>query len=124
MNRQRCVIEAMMQQADPVSVVRNFATLADVVKDTMTTDIPIDALPELVQLIPLVDLENVVSVRFIPPEYHLKYRDDGKPGRVPNIELVHEHVDLVITDPERAIEELGLERLDDVCGETSATSSG
>ena len=124
MNRQRCVIEAMMQQADPVSVVRNFATLADVVKDTMTTDIPIDALPELVQLIPLVDLENVVSVRFIPPEYHLKYRDDGKPGRVPNIELVHEHVDLVITDPQRAIQELGLERLDDVCGETAAASSG
>ena len=41
------MIEAMMQQADPVSVVRNFATLADVVKDTMTTDIPIDALPSI-----------------------------------------------------------------------------
>jgi len=120
MNRQRCVIEAMMQQADPVSVMRNFQTLADVVKDTMTTDIPIDELPELVQLIPLVDLDKVVSVRFIPPEYHLKFRDDGEPGRVPNIELVHEHVNLVLTDPERAVQELGLEQLDDVCGEPQA----
>jgi LCP family protein required for cell wall assembly len=122
MNRQRCVIEAMVQQADPVSVMRNFGTLADVVKDTMTTDIPIDALPQLVQLLPAIDLENIVSVRFIPPEYHLKYRDDGKPGRVPNIDLVHEHVDLVISDPQRAIQELGLEKLDDVCGETQAAS--
>lgn len=116
MNRQRCVIEAMMEQADPTSLMLNFGKLADVVKNTVTTDIPIDALPQLVQLLPDMDLEEVVSVRFIPPEYHLKYRDDGKPGRVANTDLVHEHVELVITDPERAITELGLEKLDDVCG--------
>ena len=119
MNRQRCVIEAMMEQADPTSLMLNFGKLADVVKDTVTTDIPIDALPGLVQLLPDVDLEEVVSVRFIPPDYHLKYRDDGQPGRVANTELVHEHVDLVIADPQRAITELGLERLDDVCGPTA-----
>lgn len=122
MNRQRCVIEAMMDQADPTSLMLNFGKLADVVKDTVTTDIPLDQLPAFVQLLPSIDLENVVSVRFIPPEYHLKYRDDGKPGRVPNIDLVHEHVDLVIADPERAITELGLNRLDDVCGEVAANS--
>ncbi len=116
MNRQRCVIEAIIDKADPVSLLRNFGRLADVVKDTTLTDIPLDALPQLVQLLPDLDLENVVSVRFIPPEYHLKYRDDGQAGRVANIDLVHEHVDLVITDPQRAIEELGLEKLDDVCG--------
>ena len=116
MNRQRCVIEAIIDEADPVSLLRNFGSLADVVKDTTQTDIPLNALPQLVQLLPSMDLENVVSVRFIPPEYHLKFRDDGKPGRVPNIDLVHEHVDLVIADPQRAVQELGLEKLDDVCG--------
>ncbi len=115
MNRQRCVIEAMVEQADPIDLLRNFQTLANVIKDTMITDIPIDALPELLELKPLIDLENIVSVRFIPPDYHLKFRDDGEPGRVPNIELVHEHVDLVISDPQRAITELGLERLEDAC---------
>ncbi|MGI9585704.1 MAG: LCP family protein [Acidimicrobiia bacterium] len=119
MNRQRCVIEAMMEQANPTSLVLNFGKLADVVKNTVTTDIPIDTLPALVELIPDMDLEQVVSVRFIPPEYHFKYRDDGKPGRVPNIDLVHEHVELVIADPARAVEELGLERLDNVCGDQS-----
>jgi LCP family protein required for cell wall assembly len=120
MNRQRCVIEAMASQLDPVTLLRNFQTLANVIKDTMLTDIPIDALPKLVDLKPIIDLDNVVSIRFIPPEYHLKFRDDGKPGRVPNIDLVHEHVSLVISDPERAVQELGLNQLEDVCGEPGA----
>jgi LCP family protein required for cell wall assembly len=116
MSRQRCVIEAMMEQADPTDLLLNFGKFADVIKETMITDIPVETLPELVKLLPMVDLENVVSVRFIPPEYHLKYRDDGKPGRIADIDLVHEHVQLVIEDPERAIVELGLEALDDLCG--------
>ena len=120
MNRQRCVIEAIMEQADPTSLALNFGKLADVIKDTMTTDIPIDALPQFIQLLPAVDLEEIVSIRFIPPDYHLKFRDDGKPGRVANTELIHEHVDFVIADPERAVEELGLERLEDVCGDPNA----
>ena len=116
MSRQRCVIEAMMEQADPTDLLLNFGKFADVIKETMITDIPVDTLPELVKILPMVDLENVVSIRFIPPEYHLKYRDDGKPGRIANIDLVHEHVQLVIEDPERAIVELGLDSLDDLCG--------
>jgi len=120
MNRQRCVIEAMVEQTDPINVLRNFQSLANVIKDTMLTDIPIDALPQLVDLKPIIDLENLVSVRFIPPDYHLKFRDDGKAGRVPNIDLIHEHVALVIEDPARAVQELGLERLDDVCGDPNA----
>jgi LCP family protein required for cell wall assembly len=117
MNRQRCVIEAMIEEADATSLILNFGKLADVMKNTMQTDIPIDALPQLIELLPAVDLDEVVSIRFIPPEYHLKYRDDGKPGRVANIDLVHEHVQFVITDPDRAVEELGLEQLEDLCGE-------
>jgi len=120
MNRQRCVIEAMIEEADPTALVLNFGKLADVMKNTMQTDIPIDALPQLIELLPGVDLDEVVSIRFIPPEYHLKYRDDGKPGRVANIDLVHEHVQFVIDDPERAVKELGLEQLEDVCGEPDA----
>lgn len=120
MNRQRCVIEAMIEEADPTALVLNFGKLADVMKNTMQTDIPVDALPQLIELLPGVDLDEVVSIRFIPPEYHLKYRDDGKPGRIANIDLVQKHVQFVIDDPERAVIELGLEQLEDVCGEPDA----
>ena len=120
MNRQRCVIEAMIAQTDPVSLILNFGSLADVIKRTVLTDIPIDALPQLIKLLPAMDIDNIVSVRFIPPEYHLSYRDDGEPGRIANIDLIHEHVQLIIADPDRAVRELGLEQLDDVCGEPGA----
>jgi hypothetical protein len=84
-----------------------------VIKETTTTDIPLDLLPKLVELLPSVDMEEVVSVRFIPPEYHLKYRDDGKPGRIANIDLVHEHVQLVIDDPALAKVQLNLQDSED-----------
>jgi polyisoprenyl-teichoic acid--peptidoglycan teichoic acid transferase len=108
MGRQRCVIEAAMDQMGPADLLRSFDRIAGVIKDTVTTDIPLGLLPELVQLYPKMDLENVVSIRFIPPTYHLKYRDDGKLGAIANIPLVHEHVQLVLSDPERARVELGL----------------
>ncbi len=113
MNRQKCVLEAAMEQTDPTSLILNFGKFADVIKNTTTTDIPIDLLPKLVELLPAVDIENIVSIRFIPPEYHLKYRDDGKLGAIANIDLVHEHVQLVIDDPERARIELDLQESED-----------
>ncbi|MEN8237678.1 MAG: LCP family protein [Actinomycetota bacterium] len=115
MSRQRCVIEAMMEQANPTDLLTNFGKFAEVIKETMITDIPVATLPDLVELLPKVDLESVVSIRFIPPEYHLRYRDDDTGYAVANVGLVHEHVDLVISDPQRAITELGLEPLDDLC---------
>jgi len=115
MNRQRCVIESVLEQTDPTSLLLNFGKLAEVIKRSVQTDIPLEALPQLVRLLPKLDRENIVSVRFIPPKYHLKYRDDGKPGRIANIPLVHEHVQLVLQDPQRAVTELGLDKLQDVC---------
>jgi len=115
MNRQRCVLEAVLNQVKPTQLLLNFQKLADVLKNSMQTDIPLDALPQLVELLPKVDRDNIVSVRFIPPTYHLKFRPDGKPGRIANIPLVHEHVQLVLNDPERAVKELGLDTLNDVC---------
>ncbi|HHC08248.1 MAG TPA: LytR family transcriptional regulator, partial [Actinobacteria bacterium] len=115
MNRQRCVLEALLEQLEPTELLVNFGRLAEVIEENVTTDIPLEALPQLVELLPKIDRDRIVSVRFIPPTYHLKFRDDGKPGRVPNIDLVHEHVQLVLADPERAITELGLDDLDDVC---------
>ena len=109
MSRQRCVLEAAMEQTDPTSLILNFGKFAEVIKETTTTDIPVDLLPKLVELLPSVDIDEVVSVRFIPPEYHLEFRDDGKPGRIADIDLVHEHVQLVIDDPELAKIQLDLQ---------------
>jgi hypothetical protein len=97
-----------MNQMGPTDLIAGFDKIARAIKETVTTDIPLELLPELVALYPKIDLEEVVSIRFIPPTYHLRYRDDGKLGAIANIDLVHEHTQLVINDPERAVIELGL----------------
>ena len=123
MGRQRCVIEAAMEQMSPTDLLANFDGIANAIKQTVTTDIPLDLLPDLVALYPKIDLEEVVSIRFIPPTYHLRYRDDGKLGAIANIDLVHEHVQLVIEDPERAVLELGLTDSED-CPEPQPETAG
>ena len=109
MFRQRCILEGLLDQTDPASLLLNFGKLSAVIQETMSTDIPIDALPQLVELMPKVDKDEIVSIRFMPPVYHLKYRDDGEKGRIPNIDLVHEHVQFILEDPDLAKVELGIE---------------
>jgi anionic cell wall polymer biosynthesis LytR-Cps2A-Psr (LCP) family protein len=109
MFRQRCILEGLLDQTDPVSLLLNFGSLSKVIQEAMMTDLPIDVLPEFVDLMPLIERDEIVSIRFIPPEYHLKYRDDGEPGGIANIDLVQEHVQLILEDPERARIELELE---------------
>ncbi len=109
MFRQRCILEGLLEQTDPASLLLNFGKLSSVIQDTMSTDIPIDALPQLVELMTKVDKDEMVSIRFMPPVYHLKYRDDGKLGAIANIDLIHEHVQFILDDPDLAKIELGIE---------------
>ena len=124
MGRQKCVIEAAMNQMSPTDLITSFDKIADAIKESVTTDIPLDLLPELVALYPKIDLDEVISIRFIPPTYHLRYRDDGKLGAIANIDLVHEHVKLVIEDPERAVIELGLTDSEDCPEPPAETANG
>lgn len=116
MSRQRCVLEAVLEQTDPASLLLNFQKLADVLKRSLTTDIPLEALPQFVELLPKVDRESIVSLRFTPDVYHDRFRPDGKPGRVADFDLVQAHVRLVLDDPARAVRELGLDEREPDCG--------
>ncbi len=67
MARQRCVMGALLQQADPATVVRRFHKLAASAKRVVATDIPQRALPGLVELAPRARASKVRSVQFVPP---------------------------------------------------------
>lgn len=69
MTRQRCVIEALIDQVPPAEVVYRYADLAGIVSDHVATDIPLDRLEELVDLATKLDTSRVVTVNFIPPEF-------------------------------------------------------
>jgi hypothetical protein len=118
MARQRCVLEAMVEQADPATLLFRYPFIADVLQESISTDIPISRLPDFIELLPKIDTTKALNVRFIPPDYLAGYRTDGGVGGVANIELVHEHVRLVIDTPDIAAVALGLEGLDDTCDPT------
>jgi polyisoprenyl-teichoic acid--peptidoglycan teichoic acid transferase len=70
MSRQRCVMGALLHQADPMTVLRNYQKLARSTKHLIATDIPRGALPELVTVALRVKDAKVTTVQFVPPFVH------------------------------------------------------
>ncbi len=64
MDRQRCVLGAILNQADPLNVLRNYQALAKSVKGVIATDLTTGALQKLVTVGPKVKDSGVSSVSF------------------------------------------------------------
>lgn len=113
MGRQRCLLNAILAEADPVGLALGYPELAGVLGDTMETDISLSRIPDLIDLIPKIDQENMISIRFIPPGY---ITGSTTSGNLPNTSLIREHVQIVINNtPEDARSILGIETLDENC---------
>ncbi len=113
MGRQRCLLNAILAEADPVGLALGYPELAGVLGDTMETDIPLSRIPDLIDLMPKIDQENMISIRFIPPAY---ITGSTNAGNIPNVDLIREHVQIVVNStPEEARSILGIESLDDNC---------
>jgi LCP family protein required for cell wall assembly len=73
MARQRCTIDAIIDAADPVTLLERYRELADTTQDIVSTDIPRSALDDFVDLAFLVKDAEVRSVVFddtvIDPAY-------------------------------------------------------
>jgi LCP family protein required for cell wall assembly len=114
MDRQRCVLEAIADRADPVTILRRLPDLVEVLTDSLVTDIPVAEWPGLVSLLERIDTRATVSVRFVPgaPELSgtgLSY--------VNNVELVRATVRTALDLPlDEAMATIGVGSLDEVCG--------
>jgi polyisoprenyl-teichoic acid--peptidoglycan teichoic acid transferase len=64
MERQRCLIGAIIDEADPVTVFRRYQELAAATKDIVATDIPAEILPDFVELALKVKDADVRSLAF------------------------------------------------------------
>ncbi|MGB9357092.1 MAG: LCP family protein [Acidimicrobiia bacterium] len=69
MKRQRCMLKAVAASADPVTIVRRFASLSRAVKSSVRTDIPLDYVPTLIAQAAALDFDDIVTVGFTPPDY-------------------------------------------------------
>ena len=125
MNRQRCVLEALVEQADPVTLIHELPTIVPAVEGSVFTDVPMDELSAFVDLVSKVNTEEIVSIRFMPyaPEfvgtptsYIAAWTEDRYP--IPDRDFIAETVATALSlPPLEAIEVLNLQPLDDICSQ-------
>lgn len=75
MGRQKCLINAVARQADPVTLLNSFDGLATATKRAISTDVPQDLLPALVELAQKVRDNPIKSLNFVPPLINTAYPD-------------------------------------------------
>ena len=114
MQRQRCLIAALVEQTSPVELLFNLGDISNAIKENVTTDIPQDALADFVALLPNLSTENFTTLSIdrsayeIPAPNHLIRYFDVERCETP---VTHER-------PEAARAALGLSGLDETCTET------
>ncbi len=64
MRRQRCLIGALIDQVNPISMLSQYPQLAQVAKDNVSTDIPVAALPAWVELVQRIQKGSITSLTF------------------------------------------------------------
>ncbi|MEV0388621.1 LCP family protein [Nonomuraea sp. NPDC050643] len=67
MGRQKCLLNAVAKQADPMTVLNSFERLAAATKRAISTDLPQDLLPAVVNLADKVKDAKMRSLSFVPP---------------------------------------------------------
>lgn len=91
MDRQRCVVNAIIQQANPANVLRRYEAIASAGKQIVKTDIPQEALPAFVDLSMRAKHGHVRSLVF-------KHGVNGFSSPDPNFNLVRRQVARAIHD--------------------------
>ena len=67
MQRQRCVLGAILNQADPATVVLNYTELAQSAETTIATDVPRGTLDDFIDVGLRTKSQPLTSVQFVPP---------------------------------------------------------
>ncbi|HZC25585.1 MAG TPA: LCP family protein, partial [Actinopolymorphaceae bacterium] len=78
MLRQRCVIKAIIDQADPPHVLTRYEAIAQSSKDVIYTDIPAEILPNLVDLALKVKQGTVTNIAFTLDVINVNHPDYKK----------------------------------------------
>ena len=114
-DRQRCVIRAVVDQASVTTIVRAFPYIAAAIKDNLFTDIPLDRLPDFIELLPLLHADEIVSVRLVPNRFTGPRTAELYP--TPDLEEIRRVVEGVLNlSPSEAKAQLDLDDLQEACG--------
>ena len=91
MRRQRCLIGALLDQVNPVNMLRQYPQLAQAAKENISTDIAVEQLPAWVELVQRIQKGSITSLTFTS--------DNITPAN-PNYAKMREMVQEAITTPQ------------------------
>lgn len=112
MGRQRCILASMARDADLFGMLRNLSDMLAVVETNLSTDIPVDLLPEMVRLLPRIDPHEMRVIGF-DSTWRIGRAPRG--AAVPDIDRIRATVREIIDDPASAIDS-GVMTADAACG--------
>ena len=114
MHRQRCVLEAVVEQSSPTEILFRFGAIAEALKRSLVTDIPEERLADFIDLLPKLSTERIVSLQITRE----RYKSGEGDGRVYyDIERIRDDARALMENPGSALADLGLDSLDGTCGE-------
>lgn len=108
MARQKCVVDAMVRQLDPSTVLMNFQAIAEAGSDLVTTDLPRGEVDRFMRLALQARTQPIRTLSLVPPLVQT-----GNP----DIDLVHREVDRAIAAAEEQASEAGEEQGETPAGE-------
>jgi LCP family protein required for cell wall assembly len=68
--RQQLVLTSLRQQLDPCTLITRIPQLLDIARDSLWTNIPIEQLPDLLNLAARVKTDKIARYQFWPPDIH------------------------------------------------------
>jgi anionic cell wall polymer biosynthesis LytR-Cps2A-Psr (LCP) family protein len=95
MDRQRCVIDAIIKQANPANMLARYEDVAEAGKQIVLTDMPQEVLPLMVDLSLRVKDGSVRSIVF-------KHDEDGFRSPNPNYDRMRQRVKVAIGEARAA----------------------
>ncbi len=97
MGRQRCVLAAMVEDADPFELVTALPDLLDTMETHLTTDLPLELVPDLIRLVPEVSAGDIRVIGF---DHTWRLRRNSRGYAIPDIERIRAAVDEIVNHPD------------------------
>ncbi len=116
MQRQRCVLAALVEQTNPLTILLNLGSVSEAIKSNLKTDIPVERLVDFVDLLPNLKTENFTTLNIARSAYEIPAPNPSI--RYFDIAQIKADAQFLMRDPEGARAALGLTGLDSTCDES------
>ncbi|MCX8032732.1 MAG: LCP family protein [Thermoleophilia bacterium] len=108
MGRQRCILAALLYQNGAAEFLLKFPKLAEVIKDSVKTDVPLETIQALIKSRSRLKADEIITVGFTRPKYTTGINSMGY--NILDVDLVQRTVREIIEHPEEVMAKSGTDQ--------------